>query len=79
MTGVHNIFNIDEDKGAVNELQWTSDGQLLTLSTELVCLSVCLSICLSVRPSVCLVSECVWVGVSQSSVFESHWLCLTVH
>ena len=23
MTGVHNIFNIDEDKGAVNELQWT--------------------------------------------------------
>ena len=60
MTGVHNIFNIDEDKGAVNELQWTSDGQLLTLSTD-TGLSVCLSVYLSVCPSVCL--SCVWVCV----------------
>ena len=34
MKGVYNIVNIDEDKGAVSELQWTGDGQLLTLSTN---------------------------------------------
>ena len=34
MKGVYNMVNIDEDKGAVSELQWTDDGQLLTLSTN---------------------------------------------